>query len=123
MTPTEIALHQKSRLLELTWPDGVAHQLPCELLRVYSPSAEVRGHGVGNAKLQVGKEQVNITAIDPVGHYAIKITFDDGHDSGLFDWDYLRDLGDKQAEYWADYLRRCDAANHVRNTTEQSDET
>lgn len=123
MTPTEIALHQTSRLLELTWPDDVVHQLPCELLRVYSPSAEVRGHGTGNATLQIGKEQVNITAIDPIGHYAIKITFDDGHDSGLFDWNYLRDLGEKQSEHWADYLRRCDAENYVRKTTDQSDET
>ena len=123
MTPSEIALHQKSRLLELTWPDGVVHQLPCELLRVYSPSAEVRGHGVGNEKLQVGKELVNITALDPVGHYAIKITFDDGHDSGLFDWNYLRDLGEKQTEHWTDYLRRCDVAGYVRKTTEQSDQS
>ena len=123
MTPSDIALHQKSRLLELTWPDGVVHQLPCELLRVYSPSAEVRGHGVGNEKLQVGKELVNITALDPVGHYAIKITFDDGHDSGLFDWNYLRDLGEKQTEHWADYLRRCDVAGYARKTTEQSDQS
>ena len=123
MTPSEIALHQKSRLLELTWPDGVVHQLPCELLRVYSPSAEVRGHGVGNEKLQVGKELVNITALDPVGHYAVKITFDDGHDSGLFDWDYLRDLGEKKMEHWADYLRRCDVAGYMRKTTEQSDQS
>jgi DUF971 family protein len=122
MTPTDIALHQASRLLELTWPDGETHQLPCELLRVYSPSAEVRGHGVGNATLQTGKEQVNITAIDPIGHYAIKITFDDGHDSGLFDWGYLRDLGDNQTERWADYLSRCDKANYIRNT-EQSDQS
>ncbi|RVU85495.1 DUF971 domain-containing protein [Leucothrix sargassi] len=121
MTPTEIALHQKTRILALSWPDGVVHQLPCELLRVYSPSAEVRGHGVGNAVLQLDKENVNITALDPVGHYAVKITFDDGHDSGLFDWNYLRDLGDRQEEHWADYLRRCEAAGHPRKTTEQSD--
>ena len=123
MTPTEIALHQKSRILELTWPDGKVHELPCELLRVYSPSAEVRGHGIGQETLQLDKEQVNITALDPVGHYAVKITFDDGHDSGLFDWDYLRDLGERKSAHWADYLQRCEAAGHLRQTTEQSDQS
>lgn len=119
MTPTNIALHQKSRLLELTWPDDVVHSLSCEFLRVYSPSAEVRGHGPGQEKLQLGKENVNITALEPVGHYAVKIVFDDNHDSGLYDWNLLRDLGDKQEEYWADYLRRCDEANYVRKTEGQ----
>jgi len=123
MTPTEIALHQKSRILELSWPDGAVHELPCELLRVYSPSAEVRGHGIGQETLQLDKEQVNITALDPVGHYAVKITFDDGHDSGLFDWNYLRDLGERKETHWADYLRRCEAAGHTRQTTEQSDQS
>ncbi|MBU0499432.1 MAG: DUF971 domain-containing protein [Gammaproteobacteria bacterium] len=105
--PTEIRLHQKSRLLEIQFDDGTGFELPCEFLRVYSPSAEVRGHfGVG-AKLVTGKEEVNISEIRPVGQYAIKIVFDDGHDSGLYDWDYLYNLGRKQAVLWTDYLDRC----------------
>jgi DUF971 family protein len=119
MTPTNIALHQKSRVLELTWPDNVVHQLPCEYLRVYSPSAEVRGHGPGQEKLQLGKESVNITAIEPVGRYAVKLVFDDKHDSGLYDWNLLRDLGDNYEAHWADYLRRCEETNYVRQTDVQ----
>ncbi|PID33801.1 MAG: 1-(5-phosphoribosyl)-5-((5-phosphoribosylamino)methylideneamino)imidazole-4-carboxamide isomerase [Thiotrichales bacterium] len=119
MTPTNIALHQKSRILELTWPDGVVQNLSCEYLRVYSPSAEVRGHGPGQEVLQLGKENVNIKEIAPVGHYAVKLVFDDGHDSGLYDWGLLRELGDNYEEYWADYLARCDAENYVRKDTEQ----
>lgn len=119
MTPTNIALHQKSRLLELTWPDDVVHSLPCEYLRVYSPSAEVRGHGPGQEKLQLGKEDVNITALEPVGHYAVKIVFDDNHDSGLYDWNLLRDLGDNYEKHWADYLRRCEEANYTRKAEGQ----
>ena len=118
MTPTDINLNQASRVLAITWPDGVSHQFSCEFLRVHSPSAEVRGHGIGQEVLQVGKEAVNITAIDPVGHYAIKITYDDGHDSGLYDWGYLRDLGDKQDQYWEKYLSRCAEANVTRNPTD-----
>lgn len=110
MTPTNIALHQKSRLLEITWPDDVVHTLSCEYLRVYSPSAEVRGHGPGQETLQLGKENVNITGLEPVGHYALKIIFDDGHDSGLYDWNMLRDLGENYEAHWADYLKRCEAA-------------
>ena len=116
MTPTNIALHQKSRILELTWPDDVTHELACEYLRVYSPSAEVRGHAPGQETLQLGKENVNITAIDPIGRYAIKITFDDNHDSGLYDWGLLRELGDEQEKYWSDYLERCDKAGYERKT-------
>lgn len=119
MTPTNIALHQKSRVLELTWPDNVVHQLPCEYLRVYSPSAEVRGHGPGQEKLQTGKEMVNIKAIEPVGRYAVKLVFDDKHDSGLYDWNLLRDLGDNYEAHWADYLQRCEKANYVRQTEPQ----
>ncbi len=114
MTPTNIALHQKSRVLELTWPDDVVHNLPCEYLRVYSPSAEVRGHGPGQETLQLGKENVNIKEIEPIGHYAVKLGFDDNHDSGLYDWGLLRELGDNYEEYWADYLARCDEAKYVR---------
>ncbi|MGL6041153.1 MAG: gamma-butyrobetaine hydroxylase-like domain-containing protein, partial [Deefgea sp.] len=94
--PTEIKLHQKSKILEIAFADGAQFKLPCEFLRVSSPSAEVRGHGVGNEVLQVGKANINITAIDPVGHYAIKLVFDDGHDSGLFSWEYLYELGRDQ---------------------------
>ena len=105
--PTEIKLHQKSRKLEIQFDDGVRYELPCEYLRVFSPSAEVRGHfGIG-AKLVTGKEEVNITEIKPVGQYAIKIVFDDGHDSGLYDWDYLYQLGKKYAVRWTEYLDRC----------------
>ena len=117
MTPTDIALHQKSRLLELTWPDGVVHRLPLEYLRVYSPSAEVRGHGPGQEVLQLDKQDVNIKAVEPVGHYAIKLVFDDAHDSGLYDWGLLRELGDHYDEYWEDYLARCEAAGHQRENS------
>ncbi len=114
MTPTNIALHQKSRILELTWPDGVVHNLPCEYLRVYSPSAEVRGHAPGQETLQLGKENVNITDIEPIGHYAVKLGFDDNHDSGLYDWNLLRDLGENYKQYWDDYLDRCESQGYVR---------
>lgn len=112
--PTEINLHQKSRILEIAFDDGSRFELPCEYLRVYSPSAEVRGHfGVG-AKLVTGKEQVNISDIIQVGQYAIKIVYDDGHDSGLYDWDYLHNLGKKYAVLWTDYLDRCREAGVSR---------
>ena len=114
MTPTDVALHQKSKFLELTWPDDVSHQLPCEYLRVFSPSAEVRGHMPGQETLQLGKENVNINAIEPVGHYALKLVFDDNHDSGLFSWDLLRDLGENYAANWADYIKRCEAQGYER---------
>ena len=94
--------------------DGARFDLPCELLRVYSPSAEVRGHWGQGAKLQLDKQDVNISEIQPVGAYAIKISFDDGHDSGLYDWAYLYDLGKKQALHWNDYLQRLAEAGHSR---------
>jgi DUF971 family protein len=112
--PTDIQLHQKSRVLEIQYDDGAHFQLPCEYLRVLSPSAEVRGHLPGQEKLQVGKEGVNITDIQPVGNYAVKIFFDDGHKSGLYDWRYLYQLGRKQAVLWADYIDRLQAAGHQR---------
>lgn len=114
MTPTNIALHQTSKILELTWPDDVTHKLSCEYLRVSSPSAEVRGHGIGQETLQLGKEDVNIKAIEPVGHYAVKLVFDDNHDSGLYSWDLLRELGDHYEEYWADYLKKCEEKGYER---------
>lgn len=110
--PTDIVLHRKSHSLEISFDDGNTYQLPCELLRVYSPSAEVRGHWGQNAKLQLDKQDVNIDELIPVGQYAVKIVFDDGHDSGLYDWDYLYDLGRKQALYWNQYLEKLHEAGH-----------
>jgi DUF971 family protein len=108
--PTDIRLHQASRKLEIVFDDGAHFHLPCEFLRVYSPSAEVRGHGAGQEVLQVGKEDVNIVGIEPVGLYAVKLSFSDGHDTGLYSWDYLYDLGTRQAELWQNYLARLTAA-------------
>ncbi len=104
--PTEIKLHQKSRELEIAFDDGKQFRFSCELLRVYSPSAEVRGHGPGQEVLQVGKKNVDITAIEPVGTYAVKLVFSDGHDTGLYSWDFFHDLGLKQDSYWQTYLAR-----------------
>jgi DUF971 family protein len=112
--PTDIKLHSQSRILEVTFDDGAQFQMSCEYLRVHSPSAEVRGHGPGQEVLQVRKEQVNITAIEPVGMYAVKLVFDDGHDSGLYSWQYLYELGEQQGERWQDYLQRLDDAGHER---------
>ncbi|WP_018947289.1 gamma-butyrobetaine hydroxylase-like domain-containing protein [Thioalkalivibrio sp. AKL17] len=114
--PTDIQLHQKSRILELRYADGSHFELPCEFLRVYSPSAEVRGHGPGQEVLQVGKEDVNITAIEPVGNYAVKLVFSDGHDTGIYDWDYLYKLGTEQERLWQDYMERLHQAGHERRT-------
>ena len=114
MTPQTIKLHKKSRLLELGYADGTRYQLEAELLRVYSPSAEVRGHGVGQEILQAGKRHVAITAIEPVGNYAIKPTFDDGHNSGIFSWETLFDLATNQVARWADYTARLSDAGASR---------
>ena len=113
-TPTEIKLHQASRVLEVGYSDGKSFQLPCEYLRVYSPSAEVQGHGPGQETLQLGKEDVNIERIEQVGTYAIKPFFDDGHDSGLFTTDTLYNLGVNYEENWKRYLQRLEEAGHVR---------
>ena len=112
--PTEIKLHQKSRVLEITFADGKRFELPFELLRVYSPSAEVRGHGPGQEVLQVGKKDIDITHVEPVGSYAVQLAFSDGHDSGLFSWDYLYGLGMKQDEMWQHYLQRIKEAGASR---------
>ena len=112
--PTELHLHQASRVLDITFDDGRTFSLPCEYLRVYSPSAEVRGHGPGQEVLQVGKGQVNVSAIDPVGVYAVKLVFSDGHDTGIYSWDYLYDLGVKQEANWKTYLARLAAAGKSR---------
>ena len=114
--PTEIKLRQKSRLLEITFLDGQHFELPFELLRVYSPSAEVMGHGPGQEVLQVGKKNVDITAIEPVGQYAVRLVFSDGHDSGLYSWDYFYKVGLAQEEMWRDYLQRMKAAGASRET-------
>ena len=111
-TPTEIKLHQRSHRLEVAFDDGSVFNMPCEYLRVYSPSAEVRGHGVGQEVLQVDKEGVNIIAIEPVGNYAVKLYFDDGHNSGIYSWDVLYRLGRDQEKLWADYLERLRQAGH-----------
>jgi DUF971 family protein len=112
--PTEIHLHQKSRMLELGYGDGTRLKLPCEFLRVYSPSAEVTGHGPGQEVLQLGKEDVNIDAIEPVGHYAVKLVFSDGHDTGIYDWDYLYRMGNDYDALWQRYLDRLAEAGHPR---------
>jgi DUF971 family protein len=113
--PTEIKLHQKSRLLEIAFDDGSRFSLPCEYLRVFSPSAEVRGHGPGQEVLQVGKRNVEIKEIEPVGNYAVKLVFSDGHDTGLYSWDYLHELGEKQESSWKSYLARMEAAGASRD--------
>lgn len=110
----EIKLHRRSRRLDIRWSDGTNHELPCELLRVYSPSAEVRGHGAGDRILQTGKKYVGIAKIEPVGNYALRLTFDDGHDTGLFSFEFLRDLGDHQARYWREYEVELQKANASR---------
>ena len=112
--PTEINLHQKSRVLDVAFDDGRTFSLPCEYLRVFSPSAEVRGHGPGQEVLQAGKREVNIDAIEPVGVYAVKLVFSDGHDTGIYSWDYLYDLGAKQDSNWKTYLARLAAAGKSR---------
>ena len=113
--PTEITLHQKSRVLEIAFADGRTFRLPYELLRVYSPSAEVRGHGAGQEVLQTGKRNVEIRSIEPVGSYAIQPSFSDGHGTGIYSWDYLYELGETQAELWAQYLEKLKAAGASRD--------
>jgi len=113
--PTGITLHKNAKSLELDF-DGEKFDLPCEYLRVYSPSAEVRGHGPGQEVLQLGKEDVNIEKIDQVGTYAIGIHFDDGHNSGIYDWELLYDLGVNYDKHWQNYLDRLEAAGHSRKS-------
>jgi len=112
--PTGITLHQKSRLLEIAFSDGRTYRLPFEFLRVYSPSAEVRGHGPGQEVLQTGKRAVTISAIEPVGVYAVKFVFSDGHDTGIYSWDYLYELGLKHDFNWKTYLARLQSAGASR---------
>ena len=113
--PTNINLHQKSRVLEIEFDDGKSFKYTCEFLRVHSPSAEVTGHGPGEERLQVGKGDVAITAVEPVGLYAIKLVFDDSHDTGLFSWTYLYDLGVNYEAKWENYLKRMKDAGAKRS--------
>ena len=113
--PTEINLHQQSRILDIVFDDGRRFSLPCEYLRVFSPSAEVRGHGPGQEVLQVGKGAVGISAVEPVGVYAVKFVFTDGHDTGIYSWDYLYDLGVKQESNMKTYLARLEHAGKSRD--------
>ena len=112
--PTDIKLHQKSRVLEIAFDDGNVYRMGCEYLRVYSPSAEVQGHGPGQQVLQYGKEAVNIVSIEPVGNYAVVFRFDDGHDTGIYSWDLLYELGANQEQYWQAYLDRLKEAGYQR---------
>jgi DUF971 family protein len=113
--PTEITLHQASRALEISFADGKSFRLPCEFLRVHSPSAEVRGHGPGQETLQIGKKDVTITAVEPVGQYAIQLRFSDGHDTGIYSWDLLYDYGVQQESMWRQYLERLQEAGASRD--------
>lgn len=115
-TPQAITVHSQSRVLEVSFSDGEAFRIPFELMRVYSPSAEVRGHGPGQETLQTGKRDVLLTALEPVGNYAVQPTFSDGHDTGIYAWDYLYFLGSQQDRLWADYTERLAAAGVDRDT-------
>lgn len=113
--PTALTVHQQSRLLEVGFDDGAVFQIPFELMRVYSPSAEVKGHGPGQEVLQTGKREVGIDSLETVGHYAVQPTFSDGHNTGLFSWDYLYFLGAQQAQLWQDYEARLASAGLSRD--------
>lgn len=113
-TPTALTVHSHSRVLEITFSDGAAFKIPFELMRVYSPSAEVQGHGPGQEVLQTGKQDVQINELTAVGNYAVKPVFSDGHDTGLFTWPYLHKLGSEQSTLWSEYLRRLAAAGVER---------
>lgn len=115
-TPTALTVHGQSRVLEIAFSDGAQFKIPFELMRVYSPSAEVKGHGPGQETLQTGKREVTIEALEPVGNYAVKPVFSDGHDSGLFTWDYLYHLGAEQNRLWDEYTQRLQAARLERDT-------
>ncbi|HEX2009529.1 MAG TPA: DUF971 domain-containing protein, partial [Roseateles sp.] len=112
---TDITVHQQSRMLEIAFAVGACFSIAIELMRVYSPSAEVMGHGPGQEVLQTGKREVSITALEPVGHYGIRPQFSDGHESGIFTWDYLYQLGSRQAELWAEYEAKLAAAGKGRD--------
>ncbi|MFZ4624689.1 MAG: gamma-butyrobetaine hydroxylase-like domain-containing protein [Rhodoferax sp.] len=115
-SPQNITIHSQSRVLEVSFSDGAEFRIPFELMRVYSPSAEVAGHGAGQETLQTGKREVTLTGLEPVGNYAVQPSFSDGHESGIFSWDYLYFLGSQQDTLWADYTARLAAAGATRDT-------
>ena len=114
-TPTALTVHGQSRLLEIAFSDGAAFKIPFELMRVYSPSAEVQGHGPGQEILQTGKREIDVTALEQIGNYAVKPVFSDGHESGIFTWDYLYQLGQDHDKLWSAYLQRLEAAGAARD--------
>jgi len=114
-TPQSLTVHGQSRVLEITFSDGAHYRIPFELMRIYSPSAEVQGHGPGQEILQTGKREVELTALEPIGNYAVQPTFSDGHDTGIFSWDYLYFLGSQQEQLWAEYERRLGEAGVERD--------
>ena len=114
-TPTALTVHSQSRILEIAFSDGTTFRIPFELMRIYSPSAEVQGHGPGQEVLQTGKRDVNVVELEPIGNYAVKPVFSDGHESGLFTWDYLYHLGADQGQLWDDYERRLKVAGALRD--------
>ena len=116
-TPTALTIHSQSRILEIAFSDGAQFRIPFELMRIYSPSAEVQGHGPGQEILQTGKREVNMVELEPIGNYAVKPVFSDGHESGLFTWDYLYHLGADESQLWADYERRLQAAGVARDAS------
>ena len=118
--PTALTVHTQSRVLDIAFDNGSSFRLPFELLRVYSPSAEVQGHGPGQETLQTGKREVGVEAVEPVGNYAIQIRFSDGHDTGIYSWELLYRLGDQQEALWQDYLDRLKAAGVDRDTPMQA---
>jgi DUF971 family protein len=115
-TPESITVHSQSRVLEISFSDGAGFRIPLELMRVYSPSADVQGHGPGQEVLQTGKRLIELTALEPVGNYAVQPIFSDGHDTGIFSWDYLYFLGSRQDQLWADYMARLEAAGVERDS-------
>lgn len=112
--PSSITVRSKDRVVAVAWADGASFDLPFEYLRVYSPSAEVRGHGGGEGKLELAKESVRVTQVEPVGVYAVRLHFDDGHNTGLYTWAYLRELGEQYGARWAHYLERCEKLGYQR---------
>jgi DUF971 family protein len=114
-TPQSVTAHSQSRVLEVVFSDGAQFRIPFELMRIYSPSAEVQGHGPGQEVLQTGKRDVDLTALEPIGNYAVQPAFSDGHDSGIFSWDYLYFLGAQQEQLWAEYERRLKEAGVSRD--------
>lgn len=122
-SPTDIKLHQLSRILEVSFDNGETFNLPCEYLRVYTPSAEALGHAPGQEVLQTGKENVNISAIKPIGNYGIEPTFSDGHNSGIYSWDMLYKLGSEYQTLWANYLEALEKSGQSRKESPQTQET